>query len=439
MRSLIFQPIMLLIIGPPVWRLVDSRDALASLEGETDIWIIVQVLVYALAGLLSFAGLIEYKKQLINNKKLSIFFFVCLGLCFSLYLSCFNSPSPVLTFTYSSFYLIGIFSSIYFILKCNFCNNIILDYFCLLRSICFMLLIFVAISSLINIQFVGYESDIFGLRILGGRVASSGISALLLYTISLYFLTIGYKSSFRSIIFIIFGLIFIYFSKTRSIYFLTIAITYSIFIVSLFNKSSRIPFLLKPVFYFILPTLIISNLLFFIDAQSVIYFLIRYNLDSFKNFGGRLSISKWTIDRLLVDPWGLGYVAGFRNIFLFQGQINDVITQRIGTTHNSYLEIMIGAGWHALFFYLLILGTSIKNFIKVLRMKYIDDDIKNSNQLGFLLLGLILTLALIDSKFVLPTRNEFGYFWYTIGLSFIIYEKALSQNRLGLFHNIKNS
>ena len=102
-------------------------------------------------------------------------------------------------------------------------------------------------------------------------------------------------------------------------------------------------------------------------------------MDSFKNFGGRLSISKWTIDRLLVDPWGLGYVAGFRNIFLFQGQINDVITQRIGTTHNSYLEIMIGAGWHALFFYLLILGTSIKNFIKVLRMKYIDDDIKNSN------------------------------------------------------------
>jgi hypothetical protein len=159
-------------------------------------------------------------------------------------------------------------------------------------------------------------------------------------------------------------------------------------------------------------------------------------LDSFKNFGGRLSISKWTIDRLLVDPWGLGYVAGFRNSFLFQGQINDVITQRIGTTHNSYLEIMIGAGWHALFFYLLILGTSIKNFIKVIRMKYIDDDIKNSNQLGFILLGLILTLALIDSKFVLPTRNEFGYFWYIIGLSFIIYEKALNQNKVGLFYNM---
>ena len=51
-------------------------------------------------------------------------------------------------------------------------------------------------------------------------------------------------------------------------------------------------------------------------------------------------------------------------------------------------------------------------------------------------MGLILTLALIDSKFVLPTRNEFGYFWYIIGLSFIIYEKALNQNKVGLFYNM---
>ena len=189
------------------------------------------------------------------------------------------------------------------------------------------------------------------------------------------------------------------------------------------------PVLLKPVFYFILPTLFIINLLFFIDLQSIVDFLVRYNLDSFKNFGGRLLIAEWIIDKLLVNPWGLGYVAGFRNSFLFQGQINDVITQRIGTAHNSYLEITIGAGWHALFFYIAILWIAINNFIKVLRIKYINDDIKDSCKLGFLLLGLILVLALTDSKFVLPTRNEFGYFWYIIGLSFIIYEKALYQKK----------
>jgi hypothetical protein len=147
--------------------------------------------------------------------------------------------------------------------KATFYNNTILDYFALLRIICLILLIFVAISSIINIQFVGIDSYSFGLRILGGRVASSGISALILYTISLYFLLVGYKNVFRSIIFIIFGLIFIYFSKTRSIYFMTIVITYSIFIVSLFNKNSRVPFKLKPVFYFILPNLLIISFAYF--------------------------------------------------------------------------------------------------------------------------------------------------------------------------------
>jgi hypothetical protein len=106
-------------------------------------------------------------------------------------------------------------------------------------------------------------------------------------------------------------------------------------------------------------------LLIFIDLKLIIDFLTRYNLETFKSLGGRLFIAQWIIDKLFVNPWGLGYVAGFRSSFLFQGQINDVLAQRIGTAHNSYLEIMIGAGWPALFFYLIILGTSLNNFIKV--------------------------------------------------------------------------
>ena len=426
-------------MGPPVWRLDDDRNALASLKGEMDLWIIIQTLVYFLAGLLSIIGLLEHKKQLIRNNKIRIFMVVCVGLSLSLYLSSLISPSFIMTFTYSSFYLIGITCSLYLILESENLNVLILDYFSLLRNICFTLLIFVAIGYIIDIQFVGFESSSFGLRILGGRVASSGISALILYSISLYFMLIGYKNIFRSIIFMIVGLIFIYLSKTRSIYLMTIVITYSIFLINLVNKNSRVPVKLKPIIFFIFPNFLLIYLFIFIDSESLINFITRYNLETFKSFGGRIFIAEWIIGELFANPWGLGYVAGFRGSFLFQGQIHDVIAQRIGTAHNSYLEILIGAGWHALFLYLIVLGIAIKNFIKVLRIKCISNDVKDSNILGFILLTLVIIFCLIDSKFVLPTRNEFGIFWYIIGLSFVICEKALNQKNKGFLHNMNNS
>jgi O-antigen ligase len=61
---------------------------------------------------------------------------------------------------------------------------------------------------------------------------------------------------------------------------------------------------------------------------------------------GRTEIWKFAIQYSLTHPLGMGYVAGFRNIFThhfdlyFEGDVT-----HLGTTHNTFVQYLVDGGW----------------------------------------------------------------------------------------------
>ena len=81
------------------------------------------------------------------------------------------------------------------------------------------------------------------------------------------------------------------------------------------------------------------------------------------NLSHRTTIWKWSFKRVAQQPWGFGFTTGFRTIFLKIPMPEKVaiardglIVDRIGQTHNAYIEFLIGTGWLGAAALLMVVG-----------------------------------------------------------------------------------
>jgi O-antigen ligase len=71
---------------------------------------------------------------------------------------------------------------------------------------------------------------------------------------------------------------------------------------------------------------------------------------------GRSEDWKFVIQYCSTHPQGMGYVAGFRNLFKEHYVLGvQLFAERIGNAHNTYMQTLADAGWLALGVYLVLL------------------------------------------------------------------------------------
>jgi O-antigen ligase len=85
------------------------------------------------------------------------------------------------------------------------------------------------------------------------------------------------------------------------------------------------------------------------------------NVAGIKSASGRTEIWAFVIKYCLAHPQGMGYVAGFRIVFrqYFSLTSGQTLSQ-LGTAHNTFVDVLAGAGWLALGIYLIMMVKIVK-------------------------------------------------------------------------------
>ena len=122
---------------------------------------------------------------------------------------------------------------------------------------------------------------------------------------------------------------------------------------------------------------------------------------------------------------GIGYVAGFRTEFRKLGmfEFRGLLTANIGDAHNMFLEYLIGGGWAALSFFVLITAITLASLKRVAASTRSDGrafDLVVGRDITLVLFSSYLLMSLTSSEFGIPARMSFAYIFFTIGVAMII-------------------
>jgi hypothetical protein len=193
-----------------------------------------------------------------------------------------------------------------------------------------------------------------GIRLLGGPVAPLPLVAPVIAIISAYNYLHGLESKVRSVFFFMVGLIATLVTQARGS---ELALFLSLVILGAgWARTS------KRSMYFFLSTLLIFTPLFS-GAAAVIggdrvwsVFNRGQSAEGIASASGRSEDWKFVIQYCSTHPQGMGYVAGFRNLFKEHYVLGvQLFAERIGNAHNTYMQTLADAGWLALGVYLVLL------------------------------------------------------------------------------------
>lgn len=412
-------PLFLLLIGPPVFRTIGSREADASLQGSFDFWIIWQIAFYVVVGVMSFNNWQVIRRQHKPPKLIRHMFIVIALLVLSLFASAIYSPSPLLTLAYSLLFAIGFFSALQFSFYIAYSpdDSIFFRLFSAARSIGLFLSILVYLAFFFGDNFVGFYIHNIGLRIMGGSIAPLAIISFVIFSITLSNFFYNKEKIITSIIYIIFSVAGILLAKTRSVYFVSLIVAMWFWFFSKNNTMKSWNFLKYAISFFLFPILF---LLIIHNPNELIDLVTRGTMstDVDSLVSGRLTIGNWVMHQISNNPFGLGYIAGFRDAFL-QLHFTDsgLVASRIGNAHNSFLEMIAGGGWLSLSLFILLLLYSIVSLLKVYRKiarSNLSTNISYATNLTFIIMFSFIFLSFITSDFVIPARSSFGYFLFSL-------------------------
>jgi O-antigen ligase len=135
---------------------------------------------------------------------------------------------------------------------------------------------------------------------------------------------------------------------------------------------------------------------------------------------GRTELWAFVIKYCMTHPWGMGYVAGFRIIFRQYFSLNSGQTlSNIGTAHNTFFDVLAGAGWLAFAIYLIMM-------VKIVRMAWrfakkkthlnptFDSVSRHGIQCSLVLLIFCLAFGMYATDFSSPLRAAFYYLYIII-------------------------
>jgi len=343
-------PIFLLTLGPPLFRHSAGIDVT---KGIIDFWAYFQVAWISLFSLRAILRLITAKSIYIPKQIRSILnlaFF--LGILYMV--SAAYSTDRFVSAAYATFYILAWICVAEFIIDVYRNPPDWIQCLFQLRTICLFLFALVVIAVPYEPDFVMSVSARF-FRLTGGAVAPIMFVCPIITIISAYALLYSLEPKTRSIVFFIAGLAGTLITHTRSSE-IALLLSLAILFITRAMTGRRTAYLFTSGFIFsIFFTCILVGV---IGAGRIWnYFNRSQELTSIESVSGRTYIWNFVINYCMAHPQGMGYVAGFRTIFRnYYGIGLPLDVTHIGTSHNSFIQVLADAGWLALAIYLVMIA-----------------------------------------------------------------------------------
>ncbi len=412
-------PLLWLFVGPPAFREVGTRLAMASIVEGQDYWNIMRFIWWGMWTLVAIFDIIKDRRAakafLSEIGLLPVFVGVWIV---PLYASCFISPSP--------YFSIGNATCVVMLVMCSF--DLGLKMFTgqitfrkvlhLLMWAAGFLLTVISITYLIDPTLVSWVTYT-GTRIRGNSVGYAPLCSLILFFVSVFiFLKPIRKRNYLLFFIMAYSVWWIYIGQTRSAYagFGVGAIIY-LWQWGQFGKS------------FTRTVMLFALVISFLTALSIAYgasHRVRWELDglydryvlrdasayseefqeeTLTSLNGRTIVANVLIRETIDKPLGSGYVAGPRAILQSEEVMMELGTQAFGNAHNAYLEIYTGSGFFA---FLGFMGIVIW-LVRKSRSIWSDE-----TMLIRVLMYAVLLQGLFESNLVLPFKQSSVLFWLLI-------------------------
>ena len=284
----------------------------------------------------------------------------------------------------------------------------------LCRQLYTALLLITIIFIFINPKIAGlFLSEDFGIRILGSKICDFRYTALVVFLISFY---LYFNENFKKtdLFYLLFSIVCLYFSKTRSAIIPAIFLALFIFIIFASKKNVMHKDKFKPVYF----SIVAIFLIFLFFQNEIVNITTRYQTVKFISLSGRDIIWSWAFDYMQHNFWGAGFSNGFKSLFTNLPIIVDpttgyvLYTKNIGNAHNIFIEVLVSSGWLAFFSYIILILFSFFKAYKNINLNsevFIDSEV-----LIFILFTAMIFFGMFDAYLLVPTSTNFGFFWTII-------------------------
>jgi O-antigen ligase len=154
-----------------------------------------------------------------------------------------------------------------------------------------------------------------------------------------------------------------------------------------------------------------------------------------ESLSGRTEIWAFVFKYCLAHPQGMGYVAGFRIVFRQYFSLNSGNSlSQLGTAHNTYVDVLAGAGWLALGIYLIMLAKIVKLAWRFGKKQNrlssgIDQSFPHGIGCSLLLLTFCLFYGMGATEFSAPLRGSFGILYTIIAIILGALANAIAASR----------
>jgi hypothetical protein len=350
-RFFVRYPIFLLAFGPPIFRPEVGIDAT---KGEVDVWAFLQVGLLSLIALRAILRLANAKSIRIPKKIRSIlrlsFFLGALFLASTAY-----STSRLVTAAYAIFYFLTLICVAEFIVDVSWNPPNWMQCLFQLRLIALLLFVVVAVTLFIHPGIVMGVEPGAGLRLGGGAVAPVTIICPIIAIISAYAFLHSLESRVRSTFFFLAGLAGTLITQSRGSE-LALLLSLAIIGVGWAITRRRSAYIFLSIF--IACTLLSAAVVGYLGPGRIWNAFNRGQTSvNFETGSGRTEIWAFVIKYCTTHPQGMGYIAGFRNIFKDYFAIDMTFDPKgIGSAHSALIQVLADAGWLALALYLILMG-----------------------------------------------------------------------------------
>lgn len=345
-------PILWMLMGPPAFRQVGSRGAMASVEGSFDFWNFFQVAWWGFWGLVALHELFRERRwirsflQSIGSVKIWIGLWVA-----ALYLSCLVSPRMVFSLANAGLLTMLVLAAADLGIKLYSGHLSVRRLLWLTLAVIVGLLLLVVALIIVKPAMVnqpGFQG--FQMRIRGGEVAYTPTLAAAAMGLGAYFFFTAKSTTARCISagIILMGLLFIDLSKTRSAYAGVLG-GIGVFVWQWFDMRLNAERLMLGV---TLAAIGACGIFLLADGSEMaanfvekVFITLKRDEQTISTLNGRTHAWDLLWNAAAGQPLGLGYIAGPRNLLQSPAAIDYLGVDSFGNAHSAYWEVFSGAGY----------------------------------------------------------------------------------------------
>jgi len=280
-----------------------------------------------------------------------------------------------------------------------------------LRLVAILLALLVIVTLCVKPDLVVTVVPGAGLRLVGGAVAPTPVIFPTIAIISAYAFLQSLEPKIKSILLFMTGLIGTLITQSRGG---EIALFLSLALLGLvWTKTSRR--MTYFTFFFLITLLLLSGVVIGTVGGERVWHKFNRGEDAagIASASGRTEIWEFVIRYCIDHPQGMGYEAGFKILFRQRFALGSgLIAERIGATHNSFIDILADAGWVAFLLYLYIMFRVVSTGWRFAKKRSTAALAPGSVprhiiQCAMILLFFCFVVGMDTSEFSLPMRHSY--------------------------------